>query len=30
VRRLSELCDGRLSTLDPERDNVVHPVSFFA
>lgn len=30
VRRLSELVDPRLSTLDPERENVVHPVSFFA
>ena len=30
VRRLGELSDPRLSTLDPERDNVVHPVSFFA
>lgn len=30
VRRLSELCDPRLATLDPQRDNVVHPVSFFA
>lgn len=30
VRRLSELCDTRLATLDPQRDNVVHPVSFFA
>jgi DNA polymerase-4 len=30
VRRLSELSDPRLSTLDPQRDNVVHPVSFFA
>jgi len=30
VRRLSELCDDRLSSLDPERDNVVHPISFFA
>ena len=30
VRRLSELSDQRLSTLDPARDNVVHPVSFFA
>ena len=30
VRRLSELRDQRLSTLDPQRDNVVHPVSFFA
>ena len=30
VRRLSELCDPRLSMLDPQRDNVVHPVSFFA
>ena len=30
VRRLSELSDARLSTLDPQRDNVVHPVSFFA
>ncbi len=30
VRRLSELTDARLSTLNPERDNVIHPVSFFA
>lgn len=30
VRRLSELSDPRLSSLDPQRDNVVHPVSFFA
>ena len=30
VRRLSELSDARLSSLDPERDNVVHPVSYFA
>ena len=30
VRRLSELADPRLSALDPQRDNVVHPVSFFA
>ena len=30
VRRLSELRDPRLAGLDPERDNVVHPVSFFA
>ena len=30
VRRLSELADPRLSSLDPQRDNVVHPVSFFA
>ena len=30
VRRLSELRDPRLSALDPQRDNVVHPVSFFA
>lgn len=30
VRRLSELRDPRLATLDPQRDNVVHPVSFFA
>ncbi len=30
VRRLSELTDERLSELDPQRDNVVHPVSFFA
>lgn len=30
VRRLSELRDGRLATLDPQRDNVVHPVGFFA
>ena len=30
VRRLCELSDPRLATLDPQRDNVVHPVSFFA
>ena len=30
VRRLSELSDPRLAGLDPHRDNVVHPVSFFA
>ena len=30
VRRLSELNDPRLQSLDPARDNVVHPVSFFA
>lgn len=30
VRRLSELTDKRLATLNPERDNVVHPISFFA
>ena len=30
VRRLSELSDTRLASIDPERDNVVHPVSFFA
>ena len=30
VRRLSELRDARLASLDPQRDNVVHPVSFFA
>ncbi len=30
VRRLSELLDPRLSSLDPQRDNVVHPVSYFA
>ena len=30
VRRLSELSDQRLGDLDPQRDNVVHPVSFFA
>lgn len=30
VRRLSELRDPRLSALDPQRDNVVHPVSYFA
>ena len=30
VRRLSELSNPRLSSLDPQRDNVVHPVSFFA
>ena len=30
VRRLTELSNPRLKSLDPERDNVVHPVSFFA
>lgn len=30
VRRLSELTDERLSDLDPEKDNTVHPVSYFA
>ena len=30
VRRLSELTNPRLSSLDPQRDNVIHPVSFFA
>ena len=30
VRRLSELADPRLSSLDPERDHTTHPVSFFA
>ena len=30
VRRLSELADPRLSSLDPERDHMTHPVSFFA
>lgn len=30
IRRLSELSNPRLSLLDPERDNVIHPVSFFA
>ena len=30
VRRLSELSDQRLASLNPQRDNVVHPVSFFA
>ena len=30
VRRLSELTDPRLSSLDPERDHTTHPVSFFA
>lgn len=30
VRRLSEVADPRLASLDPERDNVVHPVSYFA
>ena len=30
VRRLSELVDPRLSSLDPQQENVVHPVSFFA
>ena len=30
VRHLSELSDARLSTIDAERDNIVHPVSYFA
>ena len=30
VRRLSELADPRMSSLDPERDHTTHPVSFFA
>jgi len=30
VRRLGELSNSRLQELDPQRDNVVHPVSFFA
>ena len=30
VRRLCELNDERLASLDPERDNVIHPVSYFA
>lgn len=30
VRRLSELCNPRLATIDAQRDNVVHPVSYFA
>jgi DNA polymerase-4 len=30
VRRLAELSDARLAQLDPERDNVVHPISYFA
>lgn len=30
VRRLSELANPKLSTLDPERDHIIHPVSFFA
>lgn len=30
VRRLSELADSRLAAMDPERDNITHPVSFFA
>lgn len=30
VRRLSELTNPRLASLDPQRDNVVHPVSYFA
>ncbi|MBR3313490.1 MAG: DNA polymerase IV [Atopobiaceae bacterium] len=30
VRRLSELNDSRLQSLDPARDNIVHPVSYFA
>jgi DNA polymerase-4 len=30
VRRLSELTDARLATLDPQRDHTTHPVSFFA
>ena len=30
VRRLSELSNARLAELDPQRDNVIHPVSYFA
>lgn len=30
VRHLSELADPRLASMDPERDNTTHPVSFFA
>jgi DNA polymerase-4 len=30
VRHLSELADSRLAGIDAQRDNVVHPVSFFA
>ncbi|MDO4807574.1 MAG: DNA polymerase IV [Coriobacteriales bacterium] len=30
VRRLSELCDPKLAIIDAERDNIVHPVSYFA
>ncbi len=30
VRRLCELSNPQLASLDPQRDNVVHPVSFFA
>lgn len=30
VRRLSELTNPRLSALDPERDHIIHPVSYFA
>lgn len=30
VRHLSELTNPRLAEIDAERDNVVHPVSFFA
>lgn len=30
VRRLSELANARLASIDPERDNITHPVSFFA
>lgn len=30
VRRLSELSNPKLASLDPQRDNVIHPVSFFA
>ncbi|MGI6755010.1 MAG: DNA polymerase IV [Atopobiaceae bacterium] len=30
VRRLSELSNDKLALLDPERDHIVHPVSYFA
>ena len=30
VRRLGELANPRLRAMDPERDNIVHPISYFA
>lgn len=30
VRRLVELANPKLTTLDPQKDNVIHPVSYFA
>lgn len=30
VRRMTELSSDKLASLDPKRDNTIHPVSFFA